>query len=100
MVPAVGTRFSFSCYILFKGRGERSHLVSRGLYSFFFFFFLREGHGNGRVGIDGCWQLLDKVYDVFTAWFSGNGVYGFLLQIFLPDIMISAVGLSRVCCVA
>lgn len=36
-----------------------------------------EGYGKGRVGIDGRWQLLDKAYDVFITWFSGNGVYGF-----------------------
>lgn len=62
--------------------------------------FMCEGHGKERVGIDGCWQLLDRVYDVFITWFSGNGVYGFLLQIFLTDIMIFVVCLSRVCCVA
>lgn len=95
MVPAVGTRFSFSCYILFKGLGGEVISSPAG-----YILFLREGHGKGRVGIDGCWQLLDKVYDVFITWFSANGVYGFLLQMFLTDIMIFAVSLSRAWCVA
>lgn len=39
--------------------------------------FMWEGYGKGRVGIDGCWQILDTVYDVLITCFSGNGVYGF-----------------------
>lgn len=44
--------------------------------------FMWEGHGKGRVGIDGCWQLLDKVYDVFITWFSGMECMGFYCRYF------------------
>jgi hypothetical protein len=61
-----------------------------------------EGYGKGRVGIDGCWQSLDTVYDVFSTYFFGNGVYGFsVADFFSPaDIMILVAGLSRLCYVA
>lgn len=73
MIPAVGMVFSVSCYIYFFKDLAGGFVPSPAGY----ILFMWEGYGKGRVGIDGCWQILDKVYDVLITCFSGNGVYGF-----------------------
>lgn len=74
MVPTWDWCFFFffvSCYIYFKGLAVAIVFLAGCIL------FIGKDHGKGRVGIDGCWQSLDRVYDVFSTCILRIGVYKF-----------------------